>query len=173
MTPRWMWVALFASVALNVFVIGGLVGASMSGMRLRPGPQGPGPRPPVMQALRELPPERREAWRESNRAARGAFGPRMREARRLNRDAMRRFGEEPFPRDAILADLRKARAIELQGRMAMDQRLVDFAATLPPAERARFGEALARPPERSGRRGPGGGGRGGRGEGGGGGLPER
>jgi uncharacterized membrane protein len=159
MDRRGLWIALFVSLALNLFIVGGLVGAHLSGMRLRPAPPGPPPRPPIVAAIRSLPPERQQAWRDANRQSRQTFAPRMREARQLSRQAMRRFGEEPFPRDAILTDLTQARALELEGRSAMDQRLVDFAATLSPAERARFGEALARPPRPLGRRGPGGEGR--------------
>ena len=54
----------------------------------------------------------------------------------------------------LLAEFSRARSLEQQGRNAMDQRIVDFAASLPRDDRARFGEALARP--NLGRGGPGG-----------------
>jgi uncharacterized membrane protein len=168
---RWLTITLFVSLAMNLFLVGGLVGAVVTGMRFRPAFQPPGPpRGPVMQAIHALPPERQAAWRAANPDYVRSFGPRVFEARRMSREAFLRFGEEPFPHDAILAQLKQARALEVDGRTAMDQRLVDFAATLPQAERAAFGQALARPPIRGlGRRGPRGPGPDGRGEG----LPDR
>ena len=63
----------------------------------------------------------------------------------LARRTLASFGDEPFDADAKLAALRQARAVEAEGRVEMDRRIVTFAATLPAADRARFGEALARP----------------------------
>lgn len=157
MGRRGLIIALFVSLVVNVFVIGGIVGAGLSGVRLRPPPHAGGggpPRGPMAQAIRTLSPEQQQAWRESMRAQ--GRNPGQREARRIHRAAMLRFGEEPFPRDAILAEFNRARALEQQGRSAVDQRIVDFAASLPRDDRARFGEALARP--NLGRGGPGRGG---------------
>ena len=60
----------------------------------------------------------------------------------LARRTLASFGDEPFDADAKLAALRQARAVEAEGRVEMDRRIVTFAATLPAADRARFGEAL-------------------------------
>jgi uncharacterized membrane protein len=96
----------------------------------------------MAQAIRTLSPEQQAAWRATMR---GQGGPRAPEARRIHRAALQRFGEQPFPRDEILAEFNRARALEQQARGVMDQRIVEFAATLPPEDRARFGDALARP----------------------------
>lgn len=146
--------ALFGSLALNVFVVGAFVGARLGERgQDRPAMRG---QTPVIMAVRTLSPEHQAAWREQMPGFARENGPRIREARRLARETMRGFGAEPFDREAALAGLRRARTLEHEGRMAMDQQLVDFAATLPADERARFGAALARPPELR-RRGAGGG----------------
>lgn len=148
-------VALFASLALNVFVVGAFVGARLNAEAPRRDGGEPGRRNPVAHAVRTLPPEARAAWRERMQPFVKENGPRIREARRLARETMGGFGAEPFDAEATLAELRRARALEHESRVEMDEQLVAFAATLSPEERARFGEALARPPE-SGRGGAGG-----------------
>jgi uncharacterized membrane protein len=152
MDRRWVLVVLFVSLALNVFIIGGLVGAGLAGVKLRPPPPAATPRGGMGQAIRALPPEQQQAWRAGNRDFMASNGPKFREARELSREAMRRFGDEPFARDAILADLKQARSLEFEARVAQDQRVVDFAAGLPPDQRRVMARALARPP--LGRRGP-------------------
>lgn len=140
--------ALFASVALNVFIGGAFVGAQLQKAKSPPAARmepAAVQRNPVMAAIRALPPERQAAWREGGPEHARAYGPKAREARRLARETMRSFGEEPFDRDAAIERLARARGLEHEVRVAMDRRLVDFAATLPPGERRQLGEALARP----------------------------
>lgn len=149
-----LWIALFISLSLNVFVVGALVGARLTGARLIPpaaaADQELRVRNPVGAAVRELSPEAQAAWRRQMPEFAATYGPRVREARRLARETMRGFGREPFDPAAARADLARARALESEGRLEMDRRLVDFAATLSPEERARFGEALASPrPQRA------------------------
>jgi uncharacterized membrane protein len=154
--PRWLLpTALFVSLALNVFVVGAFVGGRLAGGKPEAQPSAEmRPRNPVMAAVRTLSPEQQAAWRAQMPEFAQNYGPRVRDARRTVRETMRSFGDEPFDAGAKIAALRKARAVEQAGRMEMDRRLVTFAATLPAADRARFGEALARPT--LGRRGGGG-----------------
>lgn len=143
--------ALFVSLALNVFIGGAFVGAYLAKSREPPAPAvGAGfrARNPLAQAVRALPPESQAAWREGGLTFAQTYGPKAREARQLARETMRGFGDEPFDKDAALAALAKARAVEHQNRVAMDRRIVEFAATLPRDQRAAFGEALAKPPQR-------------------------
>lgn len=140
--------ALFASLALNVFIGGAFVGSYLSkadAPAAVAAPAGMAQRNPIVAAVRELPPERQTAWRDQTPAYAQTYGPKMREARRLVRETMAGFGAEPFDTEATLADLARARQLEHESRLAMDRRLVAFAATLPQAERAAFGAALARP----------------------------
>jgi uncharacterized membrane protein len=144
--PRWLLpAALFASLALNVFVVGAFAGQHLMGGKPHGRPDGR-PRNPVAAAVRTLTPDQQAAWRAQMPAFNESFGPKVREARQLSRATMRSFADEPFDADAKLAALSQARALEQEGRLEMDRRLVSFAATLPPADRAKFGEALAHPP---------------------------
>ncbi|MBU1376022.1 MAG: periplasmic heavy metal sensor [Alphaproteobacteria bacterium] len=138
--------ALFASLALNVFVGGAFVGSQLTKAKEPPAAVATGvPRSPVVMAVRALPPEHQASWRAQNPDYTRTYGPKVREARRLTRETMRGFGAEPFDTQAAVASLARARDLEHESRVAMDRRLVAFAATLPQAERAAFGEALARP----------------------------
>lgn len=145
-----LWVALFVSLALNVFVVGAFVGARLSKPQAASAPvaaAGPqiGPRNPVMMAVRTLSPESQAAWRGQGADLARTMGPKAREARQLARQTMAGFGDPAFDVDAALANLQRARALEHENRVAMDRRLVAFAASLPPEERAKFAEALSRP----------------------------
>jgi len=147
--------ALFVSLALNVFIGGAFVGAHLTKAKAPPpaaAGEGWRPRNPLAQAIRALPPESQAAWREGGLAFAQTQGPRAREARQLARETMKSFGEEPFDQGAALAALRQARTAEYENRMAMDRRIVEFVATLPPDQRRTFGEALSRPPIRPDRR---------------------
>ena len=138
--------ALFVSLALNVFVGGAFVGAYLAKSKEPPTAAAAfRARNPLAQAVRGLPPQSQAAWREGGREFARTHGPKMREARRLARQTLRGFGDEAFDREAALAALRRARAAEHENRLAMDRRIVEFAATLPRDQRAAFGEALARP----------------------------
>jgi uncharacterized membrane protein len=158
--PRWLLpTALFVSLALNVFVVGAFVGGRIASGRpqvVAPPPAGEQVRPrnPLAAAVRQLTPEQQAAWRAQMPEYGQTFGPRMREARQLVRRTLVGFGDEPFDAAAKLAALKQARAVEAEGRVEMDRRIVTFAATLPAQDRARFGEALARPaqPRLGGRR---------------------
>lgn len=149
MDRRILLGALFASVALNVFIGGAFVGAQLQKARTPPAAtameRAAVQRNPVMAAIRTLPPERQAAWRGGGAEHARTYGPKAREARRLARETMQSFGDDPFDRDAAVERLARARGLEHEVRVAMDRRLVDFAATLPPGERRQFGEALARP----------------------------
>ncbi|RAK65467.1 periplasmic heavy metal sensor [Phenylobacterium kunshanense] len=136
---------LFVSLALNVFIGGAFLGSHLAGGRggsHEPPARG---RNPVALAVRDLSPEAQSAWRAGSPAYLREAVPKGREARRLARETMQGFGHEPFDPDGAFAKLKRARSLEYEARVAMDRRIVDFAAGLPAEERARFGEALARP----------------------------
>ncbi|TAJ69993.1 MAG: periplasmic heavy metal sensor [Phenylobacterium sp.] len=141
--------ALFVSLALNVFVGGAFVGAHLTKAKdAAPAATAPGPgqpRNPLLTAIRALPPEHQAAWRDQNPEYARTYGPKVREARTLVRETMRGLGAQTFDADMALASLARARDLEHESRMAMDRRLVAFAATLPQAERAALGDALAKP----------------------------
>lgn len=141
--------ALFVSLILNVFVAGALVGA-----RLKPDHSG---RPsmaqvperrdriPVMAAIRTLSPEAQAAWRAQSSAFIEVHGPALRETRQVSQAAIQGLAAEPFNATAAIASFERARDLEHKNRLVMDRRLVAFAATLSPADRASLARALARP----------------------------
>ncbi|WP_293901559.1 periplasmic heavy metal sensor [Phenylobacterium sp.] len=154
--PRWLLpAALFVSMALNVFVVGAFVGVHLAGGKLPAQAAQPRPRNPVAAAVRELTPDEQAAWRAQMPSFAQTYGPKVREARQLVRQSMLGFGDPAFDPTATLANLQRARAVEQASRAELDRRLVTFAATLPAADRARFGEALARPVSGGGRAGGG------------------
>ena len=160
MSRKALLIALFASLAMNLFIVGLVVGAKVT--ERRPPPRGermlvlsgPGP---AATAIRNLPAEQREAFRATAPGAMREANARFREARRLRQSAMRQLAEEPVETRAVLAELARARAIEAEARGALDNRIIGFAATLPPEHRAAFAKAMLRPPRGPGSgRGPGG-----------------
>ncbi|MBW8814125.1 MAG: periplasmic heavy metal sensor [Caulobacterales bacterium] len=147
--PRWLLpAALFVSLALNVFVVGAVVGVRLAADRAEHAAllQQQQRRPaPLQIAVRSLPPEAQAAWRAQMPAYTAVYAPKTREARQLLAQTVESFGHDPFDAQATLANLEKVRAAEGEARHEMDRRIVAFAATLPADQRARFGLALARP----------------------------
>ena len=147
---------LFISLALNIFGVGAFVGSRLKAERPEMASIGPGfgrrDRSPVTAAIKKLSPEAQAAWRAQTPAFLAAHGPDLRETRRVTQSAIQGLAAEPFDPAAATLELERARNLELQNRLAMDRRLVAFAATLSPEDRALFAQAMARPrQDRSGR----------------------
>lgn len=147
--PRWLLpAALFLSLALNVFVVGAVVGAHVTAERAERAAALAAqqrPRAPLQVAIRSLPPETQAVWRAQMPAYTEVYGPKTREARRLLAETVASFGHDPFDANAALANLEKVRAADGEARHELDRRIVAFAATLPVDQRAKFGLALAKP----------------------------
>lgn len=147
-------ILLVVSLALNLFLIGTVVGGLVVGQRLRamrPPPERGGP--PLWVAARELSPEHRDAYREVLRGERGEVRMKLRSARDARTEAWQAMGKDPFDAEAVRDKLAAARGQDAQARGALEDRLVAFAASLPADERAKLAEGLARPPQR-GEHGP-------------------
>lgn len=143
MSRRGLVIALIISLAVNLFVLGGLAGAVLMGFPLHrpPPPQGP----PRLAALgAELTPAQREAWQSTIRESAVTAGPKIRQARLLRDQAWRSIAADPVDTQAVLAALNQSRTLELQARSEMDRSVVGFAATLPASERGKLAEALSR-----------------------------
>jgi len=154
---RTLLILLFVSLALNLFVLGAGAGAFIFGERLFPHrPPSFRGGPPMFAAAATLPEAEAQAYRDQLSAQALAIRPKMREARMLRHDAWVRLGAEPVDAAGIAADLDKARALQAEAQSEVDRKTVDFAAKLPAGERARFGEAMAQPPQHRGGRGRGG-----------------
>ena len=144
MSRKFLFAALFGSLALNLFIGGAQAGAKIAEHRPKREAGEMRRGNPVMLAVRELSPESQAAWRKGQSDGQ-PIAPKMREARELARSTMRGFAAPDFDKEAAYANFKRARGLEYEARLAMDRRLVDFAAGLPPEERARFGTALGRP----------------------------
>ena len=150
MSPRTLTIALFVSLAVNLFAIGAVVGGLVVAGRLaesrlesmRPGP------PAFFGAMDALPAERQDAYRQTLRGEAGEVRRKLMAAGQARREAWSQLAAEPLDTTAVRRDLARAQAIEAEARGAIEGRVVDFAADLSPAERRRFAEALAEPPRR-------------------------
>jgi uncharacterized membrane protein len=144
MSRRGLLIALIVSLAVNLFVLGGLAGAVLMGFPLHrpPPPQGGPPRLAALGAA--LTPAQREAWQSAIRESAETAGPKLRQARLLRDQAWRSMSADPVDTQAVLAALNQSRTLELQARSEMDRSVVGFAATLPASERGKLAEALSR-----------------------------
>ncbi|MBA4287018.1 MAG: hypothetical protein C0434_15970 [Xanthomonadaceae bacterium] len=143
---------LIASVALNLFLLGGIASALLFGPH-RPPPgmafggrlpmHGPGPGGPFAEGLSAAGREQLMALREADEAALGEHLAALRDARQAMDQA---FAAEPFDRaafDAAFARLRDAEAA-MSARMA--ERIAALAAVLSPDDRKAFARGLGRMP---------------------------
>ena len=117
MSRRALFITLFVSLALNLFIGGLVIGAVAIGRRAPP-PRvamigGAGP---VTAAITALPAEHRRALRGALPTTLRASSQQLREAGRLRRSALMRLSADPVDSSAVLADLARARAIEIEAR---------------------------------------------------------
>lgn len=144
MSRRTLAIILFVSLAVNVFLVGAAVGGLVVGQRFRPErPAMARNGPPLWAAASQLAPEQRRAYRQLLRGEAGEVRDGMRAAHEARTRAWRGLAAEPFDPDAAKRDLNAARSRETQIRAGVDGRIVDFAAKLPPADRAALAEGLA------------------------------
>lgn len=153
MSRKSLFVILFVSLALNLFLIGTVAGGLVVGQRLRaahPPPVARGGQPALWRAADALPPEKASAYRAALRSGGLQMRDAMRHARASRQEAWSGLADEPF--DAVAAKQRLAaiRAQEAQARGLVDDRVVDFAAQLSPAERAVLAKGLTERGRRGG-----------------------
>ncbi|HEX5379822.1 MAG TPA: periplasmic heavy metal sensor [Phenylobacterium sp.] len=146
MSARGLAIALFASVALNLFVIGAVVGGFVLAQRIHAAAPA---RPamgqlPLWTAADGLPAPHRDAYRELLRGQTLSVGQQVREARMARRRAWGGMAAEPFDAAGAAKSLEDARTLEMQARGEVEKKILDFAATLPAAERAQLAQGLAR-----------------------------
>jgi uncharacterized membrane protein len=139
---------LIASVALNLFLLGGIASALLLGPHRPPGPHGGGrDRPvPFERMASGLSPEGREILFRMRVEDDAAMAPQL-AALRLARDGMdRAFAAEPFDRAAFDDAFAAMRTAEAAMSVHMNQRMAALAAALSPADRAVFRSSLRRLP---------------------------
>jgi uncharacterized membrane protein len=145
MSRRVLLIALIVSLAVNLFVLGGLAGAAMMGWRPPGAPPPPGGPQRLFALGSTLSPAQRAGWEAAVRQTAEGSAPKIHEARALRREAWRILAADPVDPQAALAALDQSRTLELQARAEMDRAVVAYAATLPPDQRRKLGEALSRP----------------------------
>ena len=145
MKGRWTLVALIASLALNLFLIGAAAGVVALGARIVHESGGRAAVRP-MAALRRgaaaLTPAERQAFRVTLRAAVLTSRPDIHQARELRREVWGSIGEAAFDPAAAKAKLEQARGLDLKSRTRIEDAVVDFTSALPAADRAKFGAAV-------------------------------
>ncbi|KRB48930.1 periplasmic heavy metal sensor [Phenylobacterium sp. Root700] len=149
-------IVLFVSLALNLFLIGGVVGGLVVGQRLRSDRPPPMARmnQPVWAAAEALSPEQARAYRTMLRGEGMEARANMRQMREARTQAWGTLGAEPFDPALSKHKLAEIRSREAATRGEIDARIVDFAAGLTPGERRKLAKALAERPGHGQPQGP-------------------
>src|SRR5262245_39678085 len=107
-TPRWVWVVLVISLALNFLVIGAGARALLRApfFMERSGS--------YMRYAEQLPPERRERVQAAASAVRAEIGESRQELRRARREAAEIFSADPFNKERFVAAQRRIMDAELK-----------------------------------------------------------
>jgi uncharacterized membrane protein len=134
--PRWLLVVLFASLALNLVIVGLLAGAIW---RFSMGPAWAGAVAPNLVGFAStLPPERRKMIWEQTIEERRQLRPFRREVRAAREETVKALLAEPYDRQQFLAaELHKAEA-ERRASQAVQDLFVKIADALTPEERRAF-----------------------------------
>ena len=132
--PRWLWAALFTSLAINLVVVGLVVGAVW---RLRE-PPGPGVMPSLLGYTTTLPTERRtQLWAEAA-AERAQLRPLRRAVRTARDAAVNALAAEPYDRQQFVAAQQQQAEADTRARRAMQELYLKIADGLTPEERQGF-----------------------------------
>ena len=134
--PRWMLVALFVSLAVNLLVVGSLAGAvwrhrvprALTSVVI----------PNLLGYASTLPTERRKQLEQQTRDERGHIRPFRREVRAAREETIKALVAEPFDRDRFLAAQARQAEAENRARSAVQDLYVKIADSLTPAERQAF-----------------------------------
>lgn len=151
MAQRNIVIALVVSLAINLFLVGTVVGGLVVGQRMKAGPPpGRGGGGGFMMAGRELSPENRTAYREILRGENGEVRVKLRAVREARAEAWGELGKEPLDIAAVNRRLADARSQESAARSLLEDRVVAFAAGLPADQRTKLAEGLTRSPRGDG-----------------------
>jgi uncharacterized membrane protein len=138
-------VALAVSLLFNLFLASALVAGAVSlrggGRMINAGS--------LRIAGAELPSAERRPFRRTLRDVRRAMRPTVLASRAAKGEAAALLQQPKLDQTAVLAALDRARAADLAVRAAVERRAVAYAATLPPADRAKLAEAMQRRAERT------------------------
>ena len=139
-------ILLIASLALNLFLAGALGGLLWLDGRHGKGSHGRGGGRGFSAAAEQLSPDKREAFRALLHREAEEARPRVQVIRAARRQAAAAMAAEPYNPEAVRTALARASAEELALRADFERAVIEFAATLPPNERAAVGQALRKGP---------------------------
>lgn len=145
---RFPWrTLLFISLALNLLIVGGAVGAWSAGVRVqREGDDRaivsrlPGPRA----FIRSLPPETREAMREDLATSWGESHEMRQTAMQARREAFDAAAQEPYDAARVRAAFERLRAADQAAIEVFQNNVIDGLAELSPEQRREALQALRR-----------------------------
>ena len=143
MRPRWLIIGLIASVVLNLFLNGAGVGVVMIGrtMARQNAAAGGGI---LVRATRDLPQPDRRNMRLALRKAWLEIKPDADRSSALRLDAWRAIADPNADAATIKAKLAQSRQIDIADRGKAEEEMVDYALTLPPADRQIFANGMVR-----------------------------
>lgn len=144
MTARSLKPWLFVSVLLNVFLIGGVGGGLYHWMANARPAEAVVNQHGLRQAMVKLPPERRRELRQLLRHNRDDSQPLIMAGREARLGVIKQLEAPSLDREALVAELAKAREADMALRALVDSTLAQFANTLPQDERQKLVEALYR-----------------------------
>ena len=134
--PRWLLVVLFASLAVNLVIVGSVAGAVW---RHRGPPAWAGVViPNLLGYASTFAPERRKQIWELTREERGRMRPFRREVRTAREETSKALAAEPFDRQQFLAAQSKQAEAENRARAAGQDLYLKIAESLTPEERRAF-----------------------------------
>lgn len=141
--PRWMWIVLVLSVALNMIVAGMAVAAMLHFHK------GHGGKARLARYIETLPAERRDKLASALEAHRDRVRPLRRSLRRARRRARDAFTADPLDRDALVKAYEEIAAARIALTRARQQWLPQLAEMLTLEERQRYLRSRRRgPPHR-------------------------
>ena len=134
--PRWLLVVLFASLAVNLVIVGSVAGAVW---RHRGPPAWAGVViPNLLGYASTFPPERRRQIWELTRDERSRIRPFRREVRAAREETIKALTAEPFDRQQFLAAQTKQAEAENRARVAVQDLYLKIADNLTADERQAF-----------------------------------
>ena len=143
MRPRWLVIALIASVALNLFLGG--AGAGIWALSVRMAKSNPGARPAALfWATQGLPQPDRRQMRMMLKDVRDQVKPAAAGSLAVRAAAWGALAAAKPDAAAIKQQLAQSRQVDLGVRTTVEERVVDYAAGLSPPDRAIFAAGMKR-----------------------------
>jgi uncharacterized membrane protein len=142
MNSRSWKAVLIASLVLNVFLLGAIVGGAYQWFAAHGANTSVAQQRALRFAAQPLSAGRQQAFVEALKDARRDGRQFAREGREGRRDVLRLLGAPQLDRPALDAALARTRAADTNLRAQVERGVADFAATLSPEERLAFAESL-------------------------------